>query len=348
MIESEKLQRILNAAVQAPSGDNSQPWSFWVQGDTLDVHIHPERDHPILNVEDRGTLVSLGAVIENITVAAGAERLDADVSLPLDKETAAVVRFREETTEPHPLHKAIAQRHTNRGNYERSLPAEKLAALLQVSCEGTRIVVVSDLAKIASLARAVSMMEEAALRSKPLHTLFFKSIIWDDRSNADGTPGLYIKTTELPLPVQLLFRLIKFWPIMRFLNAVGFSEMAARSNAAVYASSGAMAAISIDHADAASYVAAGRALQRLWLTATKEGLAAQPLAGLLYLSEFLRQKRQLPMPVELATRIDGARREIDSIFQSEGRTIAMLLRIGKPLKSATARSKRKPPVLSAV
>ncbi|MDR3571342.1 MAG: hypothetical protein P4L81_04040 [Candidatus Pacebacteria bacterium] len=348
MIEQDRLERILRAAVQAPSGDNSQPWSFRAHDDEIDIFVHPERDHAILNVESRGTYLSLGAVIENLLIAAEHEGLLCDVSSPLDTHAAAIVKFVGHIRPNHPLIDAVAKRHTNRGAYKTEISEEILDGLRALEVGSAHINVVTDRKRIEAIANAVSMMEEAALRTKELHYFFFQSILWDAHKNKNGEPGLYIKTTELPPPIQFLFKLIKYWPIMRALNAIGFASMAAKSNAAVYASSGAIVAISIDRTESRDYISAGRAFERAWLKVVNDDFAAQPLAGLLYLAEYLRLGSNIRLEPDVQARILEARRVIYDAFECKEGTIAMLLRIGEPIRPATARSNRKPPGLLAV
>ncbi|HUO50751.1 MAG TPA: hypothetical protein VMU25_04285 [Candidatus Paceibacterota bacterium] len=345
MVDQDRLERILHAAVKAPSGDNSQPWSFHIQKDKLSILVHPERDHAILNVESRGTYLSLGAVIENLVTAAAYEGFECEISYPFDVHAATVVHFIETRASTHRLSEAIDNRHTNRGPYHEHITDDALTTLRSIHAEGVRISIINDKHAIRTIAGAVSMMEEAALRTKELHQLFFQSIVWDSRRNASGAPGLYIKTTELPLPIQMLFRLIRYWSIMRALNLIGFARVAAKSNAAIYASSGAIAAISIEHTQPLDYVHAGRVFERLWLHATDMGLAAQPLAGLLYLSTYLSRQDRIHIERDLQERILDAARTIHRIFGSEQGTIAMLLRLGEPLRPATARSRRMPPAI---
>lgn len=343
MIDRGIIQKILVAGVAAPSGDNTQPWSFSVDGDAIIINMHPQMDHPILNVESRGTLLATGALLENIAIAARHEGLDASIRVfEREGETARIV-LSYGTDKGHALHHTIHARHTNRGIYAKHLSDEHADVLSSHNEEHCRLVVVSDTKQISQIAEAASMMEETALRTRKLHNLFFKSILWKSHENEAGTTGLYIKTTELPPPIQALFRLIRHWPIMRTLNALGFPKLAAKSNASVYAASGAILAILLDRTEPRDFISAGRLMQRVWLTAEHHGLAAQPLAGLLYLAEYVARSNDSDIDESLKKRILTAKEEIARIIVSGGDTIAMMLRIGVPERTASARTRRRPP-----
>lgn len=78
MISREVIQKILEAGAQAPSGSNSQPWRFEVAGGTISIIMLPEKDHPILNFRNRGTLLAHRALIENIVIAAAHYKLKSE------------------------------------------------------------------------------------------------------------------------------------------------------------------------------------------------------------------------------------------------------------------------------
>ncbi|MDB5238466.1 MAG: hypothetical protein JWM46_736 [Candidatus Kaiserbacteria bacterium] len=342
------IEKIVSRAVSAPSGDNSQPWEFSVSDDELFIKALPELDHPILNVEGRGTYIAIGALIENVVVASGEEGLTASVDLFPTSETAARIRFSARAAEKSPLSDAIERRHTQRGPYALSVPEDALNAIRDIKEPGVAIEIVTSREGISRIANAVSVMEEVALRTRKLHRLFFKSILWKRSDNDAGVPGLYIKTTELPPPVRAAFRVIKHWPVIRLLNKLGFARSAASANAAVYAQAGACAALLLTNTEPSDFIRAGRAMQRIWLTATASGLAAQPMAGLLYVAEYLSRSRDADFESELHLRVSDARNTIATEVRAESATIAMLLRVGVPIRPATARTARKKPVIISV
>ncbi|TSC63564.1 MAG: hypothetical protein Athens041674_53 [Parcubacteria group bacterium Athens0416_74] len=345
MIDRDVISRILHAGVQAPSGDNSQPWSFKIDGDAIIVLCHPQMDHPVLNVDARGTYLATGALIENMVIAARHEGLDASVRyFERDGETARMV-LSYGSEKGHHLYPAIANRHTHRGAYETPLDASSLELLTVETEEHCRMTLITKPAAIRRIAEASTLMEETALSIKKLHYLFFKSLLWSVRENESGTPGLFIKTTELPAPVQGMFRVIRHWPLMRIFHVLGLPKAAAKSNAEVYASSGAIAALFVTRTEPQDFIAAGRCMQRIWLSATHAGLSAQPLAGLIYLAEYVARTDDQEIGAELKQRIRAARKVLSDTTEERGDTMAMMLRIGIPKQHASSRSKRRPPVI---
>jgi len=339
----EVIVRILEEAVWAPSGDNSQPWSFRIKDNSLDIYAHPERDHAFLNVEGRGTYLAIGALVENIIIAAREYGFNATIT----QTSAPIIQvaFASRGARGESLYRAIRERHTHRGAYTSAeIPGPLITTLRAIGEEHARVAVAVEPSRIRAIADAASLMEETALRTKKIHRLFFESLLWSHDDAKKGAPGLYIKTTELPPPVQILFRVIRHWPIMRTLNILGFSRFAAKSNAVVYAKSTACIAVILDRIEPQDFVNAGRCMQRAWLQLTNAGFAAQPLAGLLYLAEYLTRTRDPDIADGLKERIVAAQRVITNEFGCrENETIAMVLRAGRPQKPATARTSRMAP-----
>lgn len=134
----ERFRFLLRYAVLAPSGHNTQPWSFHVTPDGIEVYADYERRLPIADPDDRELLMSVGAAIANLRVASAHFGLDATVmyqprseeSLPL-----AFVAIGPATTPDASLgalFPAITARRTNRKEFDsRPLEDETLAAVCE-------------------------------------------------------------------------------------------------------------------------------------------------------------------------------------------------------------------------
>src|SRR3989338_5193404 len=118
----EAIKQILDCAIWAPSGDNSQPWRFEVKPPLVLLYNLPEKGNPYLDFRERGSFIAHGGVIENIVIAAehfgyttacglfpDGERSNLVATISLSARTAP---------KAHALFDAIKQRHTNRRIYE--------------------------------------------------------------------------------------------------------------------------------------------------------------------------------------------------------------------------------------
>ena len=264
---------------------------------------------------------------------------------PADKNLVATLIFKKnESLGKSYLFEAISKRSTNRRPFSASIGFEKEKELLKnLSREdkGT-IFFVSDKNKKQAIASASSVMEKIALENERLHKLFFADIIWSASVEQAKTRGLFIKTLELPPPVQLLFRLLKNWNFTKVLNFLGFSNLAAKGNAATYAT-GTLGLIAVDTDSPEEFIRVGRIVQKIWLEATFLGLSMQPVTGLLFLYRKMLEGEDLLTPSHRQL-IKTAYDKIEGGFGVKNKTLAFLFRVGSA-KPPSARTSRLAPVI---
>ena len=125
--QSELLRYLIRYAVLAPSSHNSQPWEFTVFDGGIGVYLSSSRMLPIGDPENRLSLISVGAAIENILTATRALGLKAEVSLekaPGDSRIATILISGMPTQEHNnKLLDAITYRVSERGMYKNTPPS---------------------------------------------------------------------------------------------------------------------------------------------------------------------------------------------------------------------------------
>jgi len=288
-----KIEKILTAAAAAPSGDNSQPWRFVVRENSIEFQYLPEKDHPLLNHEEGGTLIALGAAIQNAELEAQAQGYAPQTTYCENGPCVAVMELGEGgrlDAVSAPLREAIFARHSNRKAYKKIPLASGMKTLLNspfIAGTELRLSLVEDREQMKRLSRALTTMEETALGNKNLHNLFFGDIFWSDADNRAGKQGLHIKTLELPPPARALFRLLKRWRFAKVLATIGFPRMVAQINAKQNASASTFGVITATHTDRRTYLETGKMMERIWLSATAEGLSMQIVTGITFLARSL-------------------------------------------------------------
>ncbi len=148
----ETVDAILRAAVQAPSSHNTQPWGFVVAPGVIHLRADRTRALPVNDPDDRELVMSCGAALFNLRVAAwwaGAEPAVTLLPDAADGDLLATVRLHGGGAPPDDvdrLHAAIERRRTHRGAFaDRTLPAGLPDALRAcVHAEGAWLEVVGD------------------------------------------------------------------------------------------------------------------------------------------------------------------------------------------------------------
>lgn len=344
---SSAIKQILQAAVRAPSGDNTQPWRFVIHGPVIELYNIPERDTSLFNFKNRGSLMAHGAVIENIIIAASVFGYKATTNLlPSSKDENHVASIHLEQVAPQDsfLYQAISQRATNRRAYFKvPLTIEERAVLLSIPevVGYGEIRLVEDARKKHLLAEAVSLNERLVFENPLLHRFFFDHMRWSEKEAQEQGDGFYIKTLELPAPLRMFFRLLRHWGIVRFLNRVGFAKSIPRQLCIIYESSPALGVILLGAKEPRDFVLGGRAMERLWLEATRLGLNLQPLTGLVFLIHRVEEHAIDNLTREQVELIKASNEKIKEVIGTTQRDLGFIFRVGRG-EPSSARTSRLP------
>lgn len=288
-MEEILIQKLIDAGIRAPSGDNCQPWRFVVNGNVIELYNLPERDNSLYNWGQRASYVAHGALLENMATAASQLGYTLSVDLfPDESDTNFIARATliKGTAKSESLYDSIFKRCTNRKPYAKTcLTPDERSQIITAgnTSNGAKLHLLEDPGKIKLLAHAAAMNEKILLENSKMHHFFFSHINWTKKEDAEKSVGFYIKTLELPMPAQFAFKLFSHWKFLKIVNKLRASDFVVKQNAKVYAASAAFCAIVIKDKDPKSFITAGRIMERLWLTATKLNLSLQPLTGILFL-----------------------------------------------------------------
>lgn len=337
---------ILKRAVNAPSGHNFQPWRFRVHEGTIEVHLIPNADQTILNFEQRGSYVAIGALIENILVLADALGYKVELTMFPSTDSFFVARIKLLHNTPsngmQSLAECIDTRSTQRVAYATDALIPTDIAALSSSTVYAKTIFVTDRAHMARIAEALSIADWLIFNCQTMHTFVFDHIVWSEAEQNVKRSGLYIATLDLEPPVRALFNVFKFWSIASILGRLGFGTIVARQNSAKYLSSAAFIGVVVPNSSSKDFVEAGRHLQSVWLRATAIGYSMQPLMGTLYLYQRLITEGSLPsFSSHAEAKVRCAGEVLESTFNPSGKLVA-IARIGKSLSLVKTSSKREP------
>ncbi|MBM3876788.1 MAG: nitroreductase [Verrucomicrobia bacterium] len=276
-----QLRFLLQYAVLAPSGHNTQPWLFRVKGGTADLLADRSRSLPVLDPDDRELVISCGGALLNLRVAMRHFGFAPEVELmpdPSNPDLLARVRLGERRVsveEEKPLFSALLQRHTNRAPFEnKPLPGTLLKLLrAEAFSEGAWLHVVEgelDRLKLAAMVAEADCLQWA-------HKQFRREIAaWvhpNGSASRDGVPGSAKGFGDLASLASPL--------VIRTIDAG--SNRAARDRDIALASP-VLAIIGTDSDTPAAWVASGQAMQRVLLRARVEHVWAS----------FLNQPVEIP------------------------------------------------------
>ena len=331
-MDRDVIMDILRDACRAPSADNTQPWRFDVRGDTIQVWNAGDQEESVFNYGQQVNHASLGACIENLIQSATAHGFSTSLLLfPESGEPLLVAKvvLSRGASQPSPLAYEIAKRSSNRKHYEPTpIPQETLDELsgLATSSEGRVSFVTGN--SVARVAKIISAGEKLALENKPIHDFLFDHVTWTKEEDA-VKHGFLIDTFEFAPPQRALFKLFRNWNILKLFIPLGFPDFVAKDMAKVYATSAAFGAILIEESGPEAYVRAGMLFERIWLTATKHGVALQPTTGLQFFAQPVLAGERFELSDSTARFIRERYAALVEAFGARtGETIAIAFRMG--------------------
>ena len=151
---ADRLSFLLRYAALAPSSHNTQPWSFRVRENVIDLLIDETRWLKVADVDQRELYISIGCALENLLVATEHFGLGYENDYLPDSNNpmlAATVRIQDSgkisKERPASLFPMIVIRHTNHGEYESTvIPVDILDQFQKVCVEsGVVLYMTSDL-----------------------------------------------------------------------------------------------------------------------------------------------------------------------------------------------------------
>jgi nitroreductase len=263
---AERLRFLIGYAIQAPSRHNTQPWLFEIEGDELRVFTDPRRMLRSADPHGREMVMACGAAIENIVVAAAHHGHSVQVEgMAAARADNLVARLRlgerlHPTAEGEELYRAISLRRTAAGALSpEPVPVEVVAAMLREAGSSCRARVVPPWLAwpVAELVAEADAVQWASPRHRS------ELAAWTRQKARRAVDGLAEGRQGPRAPAGLLRRLLR--------RAGGADRDLSRRCAEQTRT---MMVLSTRGDRTADWLEAGRAMQRLLLRASAEGLVA--------------------------------------------------------------------------
>src|SRR3569623_1895914 len=281
---------------RAPSGDNTHPWRFEIcNPGQVTVHGFVTRDHCVYDLQGHASQIARGALLETMRIAASGEALHMDVQrrvdLPATIPTFDITFTADASVPADPLLPYIRVRSTQRRALSnRPLTRHERAALQAAVQPHYRVVWLEQPRHKRAMARLVFANAGIRLTIPEAYAVHSKVIAWRSRYSADRIPDQAVGLA--PLTTRLMEWTLQKWERVvifnRYLAGTLLPRIQLDVMPALRCAGHFVLVAAAPPADAEDYLAAGRALQRFWLTATRLGLQLQPEMTPLIIAEYVR------------------------------------------------------------
>jgi molybdopterin/thiamine biosynthesis adenylyltransferase/nitroreductase len=357
-VEGSEIERILDVARWAPSGDNSQPWRFKILGeDRVQITITCRNDNIYEYADGEPTLLAAGFLLETIRIAAsrfgralqwtylGSKKSANDVHHTIEANLPKALEIREDNLCPY-----IDIRSVDRRAYRRTRLTPQQKAELEAALGGEfRLEWRESLSARWSMARLNAMATDIRLRLPQAFPVHQKILDWNRRFSPEGVPAAAVGVD--PLTLKLMRFVLHDWRRADFFNRFLAGTVIPRIQLDLYPGLSCAAHFVVSRKtepppeDAtAALFRTGQALQRFWLTATRMGLAVQPGLAPLCFAYYGRVGGPPSVQARIAksdrARITELARKASDRFTNDG-TVLFLGRIGVSRRVPTARSIRR-------
>jgi len=267
----EKIKNALEYGILAPSTHNTQPWSIRKGKNYLVINPDFSRSLPKSDKKNRFLFISMGCLIENVLIAAEYLRLKTKVSYQVSSDSVKITfstsKGRKQKFDDH-LISVIPERATCRLKFNSTLIEQSV--INEFKNLSTNEVEVSFINKNEN-SEIVKVLLDASYAS--ISTDYFRRelselIIPNKSKSYYGMPGtvLGFKNVQAILTPYLM-RMVNIAPLM------AIKDKAALNSTDYFG------VISTNIDNKKSWIMAGQIFEKLWLQATKEGIALQPLAS---------------------------------------------------------------------
>ena len=343
-----QIKALVQAGLLAPSGDNCQPWRFVWDGARLEIHWLAERAESFYDVDRTASWIALGALLTNMRIAAGQEALQLHVELFPTPHHTCVARLAihpSDTRVDHPLFAAIPARCVNRRPYTAQLlTATVRDTFFDIACmtRHAALELITEPDRKAQLAALAAHNDRWLFEHRALHDGLYRWLRWTIEDALRTGDGMPIHSLELSWLERPGFRWLTSWRLSSFFATLGVTRLLPLRSQWVYRRSAAIGLLSVDGDRPEDFVRAGEILEELWLTATKHGVAFQPITGITFLVLRRRLTRDAGLSPQQQTLLNGIDERLAQLLPvTRHKTPAMLFRVGYA-RQPSARAPRLP------
>lgn len=284
-LDQDTLHSILESAIQAPSADNQHRVRFRLEQNSIRITYTEPALPPGGGYKRALVLMSLGALVENLTIAAshfGMRAVPALFPDPVQPNWVTQIQFQPDLASDAPLWHAIPLRHTNRRvvfhGPKMSSAERNDFDLAAHSFPGCRLSWLEDALMRKTALRLMRLAETERFRTRLLHDELFSAIHFETGWHDTCSEGLPPGALGVEPVLRPFFSLMRHWPVMRLANMAGMHHLLGwRACDLPCRLAPHLGLLTITNTDDHSILNAGRTFQRIWLTATNQGRVIQPM-----------------------------------------------------------------------
>ena len=341
--------RIINLARWAPSGDNTQPWRFEIIDDyRMVVHIHYAQEDCVYDLRGQNTLLAIGALLQTMEIAATSEGCNMHVQHrqhPQGKLLAIDINFSPDPTiQADPLvfeipHRAVQRRRLSM----RALTPNQKQSMQLAAGKNYTIHWMESFQQRIKMTQLILQTTRIRLRipeAFPVH----KSVIeWNTRYSLDRIPDAALGPGRINL--KIMRAVLSSWERVQFLNryvGVACSTSLLLDGWTALSCGAHMIMLRNQKPQTDDdFIDIGKAVQRVWLTATKLHLWQQPEMAIPVFTRYVSENVLFTTLTDQRQEAASVRHKHEKLIDTETDYVVWVGRLGFG-PAPTARAMRLP------
>lgn len=320
---------IAAAAIRAPSGGNTQPWTIEAAPAGITILLAPEHT-AAMDVALRGSAVALGAALLNARIAAAAHHILGPTSLTQHEDGSplrATLQLGHDT-DPNlaNLYHPMLARETNRHHGTPTPLDDDTIKLLATVAEheGARLQLLTTKDDITRAATILAAADRTRYLTPRLHTDMIAELRWPGDPNPDT--GIDIQSLELDAGQLAMLDILRRSDVMAHLAEWKAGSALGDDTRDRILASSALAIISVPGTTLRDYAKGGTAVEIVWITAQQHGLAVQPVSPVFLYAQSRAELDDLSTP--FANELAHLQTEFRQLARTPAQeSIALILRL---------------------
>jgi len=322
-----QLNKIIDAALIAPSAGNNQPWKWVFNKGVLFLFHDKYKSWSWGDYFEMGSHMGLGAALENVHLQSQALSLaDHPEVFPLKDEPSLIAAIRfgpsAEAADSAVIDFAahLYTRHTNRKIGEKQkLDASFYTHLQEIANQAAHVnfFYTEDNAELEELSEIIAECDKVRLLNEQGHKEFYQEIRWTREEAENTKDGVELASVDITQGEIAGFKVAGDWKAVEILAEMdqgnAFKKMSTKS---VKNASG-IILFAIDDFTHEQLVNVGRVVQRSWIFANQQGIAVHPMLSPAFFFNRLIHGDGDEMTAPLAGKLHQLRKRFLKIFPLE-------------------------------
>ncbi|WP_069659262.1 Rv1355c family protein [Arcticibacter eurypsychrophilus] len=326
-VTEDQLNRLIDAALIAPSAGNNQPWKWFYSHNVLFLFHDKFQSWSWGDYYEMGSHLSLGGALENVHIQAQALGLNDAVELFPVKDRQmliAAIRFSASTevvtADAVELAKYIYIRNTNRKLAERKVLGDDFYHRMEDvvhQIDHVNLHYTEDELALAELADIIAECDKVRLLNQMGHEEFFHEIRWNKEEAGKTKNGVEIDAVDITPSEKAGFRVAQDWNAVKLLaqwdKGNAFKKM---SLDGIKCASG-IVVLSVPEFTHEALIEAGRAAQKAWIFACQQHVAVHPMLSTAFFFNRLMHGKGKELPAHVADKLSLLRQRFLKVFALE-------------------------------